>query len=245
MTMNVLVLAAGKREANADDGDYPVCLAELDGVPVVERLVSSCAPLEPCQFIFALRESDVRKYHLDNIVTLLAKNSIALKVQDGTCGAACTALLAIDRIDNDHELLVVSGNELLTADFGKIVASFRDRRLDAGTVVFSSVHPRYSYVRLDDDGQVIEAAEKNPISRNATASFYWFARGSDFVRAAQNMIRKDAHVGGLFYICPALNELVLEQKRVATYAIDVRDYHPLKNERQIMQYESLNVGKTA
>ena len=61
-------------------------------------------------------------------------------------------------------------------------------------VTFRSLHPRYSYMLVDDNGLIVEAAEKRPISRHATAGFYWYRRGADFVQSAQDMIRKDAHV---------------------------------------------------
>jgi len=127
---------------------------------------------------------------------------------------------------------------LIDVDYRAVLADFRERHLDAGTITFSSIHPRYSYVRLSAEELVVEAAEKRPISGHATAGFYWFARGNDFVRAAEEMIYKDASVNGAFYICPVLNELVLEQARIGVYPIQADQYHPLKTARQIMQGRS-------
>ena len=75
-------------------------------------------------------------------------------------GAACTALLAAGPIDNEDELLIVNGNEFLDSNFSEIINGFRQRKLDAGIVTFRAIHPRYSYVRLDDSELVVEAAEK-------------------------------------------------------------------------------------
>ncbi len=236
--MNILILAAAQVSSETLDGDYPLCLAELDGRPLIERLIGKCNRIGEAKFIVALREFDIRKFHLDNIVTLLAPGSQVVRVMESTQGAACTALLAASHIDKDEELLIINGNELLDEDFSKILSGFREKNLDAGVVTFPSIHPRYSYVRLNDENMVVEAAEKRPISRHATVGFYWFARGNDFVRAVQNMIRKDARVNDLFYICPTLNELVLEQARIGTYGIEPSQYHPLKTERQLIQFEN-------
>lgn len=236
--MNILILAAGQTGSEDQDGSYPLCLAELDGTPLIERLIQACRPVGDANFIVALRELDIRRFHLDNVVALLAPGATILRIVENTRGAACTALLAATHIDKDEELLIINGNELLDEDFSTVLKDFRTRNLDAGTVTFPSVHPRYSYVRLNPENLVVEAAEKNPISRHATVGFYWFARGKDFVRAVQNMIRKDASVNELFYICPALNELVLEQARIGTYGVEASQYHPLKTERQLMQFET-------
>lgn len=243
--MNILILAAGQASFESADGDYPLCIAEIGGKPLIELLVMAASAAGAPNLIFALRQHDIRRFHLDNVVELLAPGASVVHVPEQTKGAACTALLAAGSIDNQEELLIIAGNELLDVDFSTILEDFRGRKLDAGTVTFSSVHPRYSYVRLDADQLVVEAAEKNPISRLATAGFYWFARGADFVRAAQGMIRKGASVNDLFFICPALNELILEQARIGTFAIDASQYHPLKTELQWTQYGAVtNQRKT-
>lgn len=235
--MNILILAAGNPEFDTGDGQYPLCLTEFDGTPLLERITSACQPLQGKRFIFALRKEDVNRYHLDNIVNLLQPEAIAMKIEGSTPGAACTALLAAGHIGGEQELLIISANELLDIDFKEVIDGFRSRQFDAGTVTFQSMHPRYSYVRLNEQELVVEATEKNPISRHATAGFYWFAKGKYFVNAVKNMIRKDSHVNGLFYICPSFNEMILAQKRIGIHRIEAKKYHPLKTERQMQQYE--------
>ena len=134
--------------------------------------------------------------------------------------------------------MIVNGDQLIQSDLRKVIADFRSRDLGGGIIVFESVHPRWSYVKTDGDGMVIEAAEKRPISKLATAGFYYFQKGSDFVRAAITMLKKDAREGGAFYICPTYNELVLEQKRIGIYPIARTEYHSLKTPAGIRDYET-------
>lgn len=234
--MNILILAAGHPEFDARDGSYPLCLTEIEGVPLIDRIVQACAQLAPTRMVFALRKADVNRYHLDNVVGLVAPGAAVIQVEGDTPGAACTALLAAQYIDNDAELLVLGANELVDTDLRQLVQDFRARALDAGTVVFNSIHPRYSYVRVGAGGLVTEATEKNPISKHASAGLYWFARGCELVAAIKNMIRKDAHVDGLFYICPAFNEMILAGARIGVAPIEARQYHPLKSERQLHNF---------
>jgi NDP-sugar pyrophosphorylase family protein len=223
--MNFLILAAGSAPLDSQDGSYPLCLAELDGMPMIEKIIHACHAVPGARVIVALRDEETRLYHLDNVVRLIDPDAEVIRVREATGGAA-------------WELVILNGNELLDVPFATVVEEFRRRGLDAGVITFPSIHPRYSYVRLDDRERVIEADEKRPISRLATAGFYWFARGRDFVAAAQDMIRKNAAVNGSFYICPALNQLVLRQSVIGTYPIEARLYHPFKTERQLLQYEA-------
>lgn len=233
--LNVLMLAGGQSDSNADDGNYPLCLAEINGAPLIQHLVNACKAIGPISFIAAFRRSDIDRFHLDSVVEVLTPGAAIVSAEKETSGAACTALLAVGQIDNDDELLIVNGNEWIDVDYKAVLASFRDRQLDSGTITLPSIHPRYSYIRLSDEDLVVEATEKRPISNHATAGFYWFARGRDFVSSVQEMIFKDASVDGSFFICPVLNELVLRQARIGVYPIKPDQYHPLKTPRQIMQ----------
>jgi hypothetical protein len=106
-------------------------------------------------------------------------------------------------------------------------------------VIFPSVHPRYSYVRLDDQGFVTEAAQKNPISHHATTGIFWYRRTGDFRAAVESMIRKDAHVKNHFYVCLAFNEMLLEQAKVGVIQIEPSQYFPIKTEQQLHRFEHI------
>jgi dTDP-glucose pyrophosphorylase len=84
---------------------------------------------------------------------------------------------------------------------------------------------------------VIEAAEKRPISRYATAGVYYFRQGKAFVQAAMEMIKKDAHTNGIFYVCPTFNELILEQAKIGVYKISRDSYFSIATPEGVQVYE--------
>jgi hypothetical protein len=235
MTMRVLILGAGG--APADSDTPPAWLAESNGEILVERFVKACGGLA-AKLVFAVRTQEMRKYRIDSVIALAAPGSAVVPIAGETQGAACTALLCIQHLDPKDELLILNSNEFLDIDYTATIEGFRRQAYDAAVVTFHSIHPRYSYVQLDDAGLITEAAEKHPISRHATAGFYWFRQGGDFIDAAQDMIRKDAHVDGKFFISLVFNELVLKQKRMGVTEVESRHYHPLKSQRQLLNYEA-------
>lgn len=244
--MKTLLLAAGRHDADVSQGDYPVFLAEIDGKLVLEWIAEGLEQLDSSSVIFMFRRDDVRRFHLDSIAPQIARNAHVVAVGRNTAGAPCTALLAIDVLDPDEELLVANVSDLVDTDLRTVVEDFRAQGADAGTVVFESLHPRYSYMRLDEQGRVIEAAEKNPISRHASAGIYWFKRAGDFVSAAQSMIEKDAQVQGVFYMSLTFNELVLRGLDIRVHHIAAEQYHPFKTNRQAQSYdEPAPLGGTA
>ncbi|QDW03528.1 glycosyl transferase family 2 [Pseudomonas sp. KBS0707] len=236
--MNIILLSGKKGETSLDDGEYPEYLCECNGKPLIHTLIDNCAALEPRRIICTFSNDDVTRLHLRNMVQQMHPAASVLPINKVTRGAACTALLASGQIDNDDELLILSVSDFLDIELRDAVRAFRNNDEDAGVVIFNSLHPRYSFARLDSNCRVIEAAEKNPISPHAIAGVYWFKSGSLFVAAAKEMIRKDARVNDNFYIAPALNELVLLQKRIGAYRIEPSQYRPLKTNSQLHAFEA-------
>lgn len=230
--MKVLILASGKKSQT----DFPFCLTEFSGTPLLELLISECAAFPDAELIVSAPHEDIQRYKLDSILNLISPKIRLISIENETRGAACTALLAIDHIDNDEELLILNGNELIEVDFADVAQEFREGKFAAGVITFPSLHPRYSFVRIGKDGYVTEVAEKRPISRNATAGFYWFAKGSYFVEAALESIRNDEVVEGKYYVSPTLNHLILKGCAIGRREIQANQFHPLKDDKQIRDF---------
>ena len=60
----------------------------------------------------------------------------------------------------------------------------------------------------------IETAEKVQISRNANIGAYYFAKGRDFIWAAEEMIDENDKTNGEFYIAPVYNYLIRRGKLI-------------------------------
>lgn len=217
---------------------YPKPLVEISGQPIIQRVIENLSQInEEIKFIFILREEDCIRHHLDNTVRLLAgPDVVIIKIPRETKGAACSALLAVDMIANESPLIIVNGDQLFDIDLNEYIKRFREDEADAGCLYFDSVHPRWSFVRVIGD-EIVETAEKNPISRNAIAGFFYFKHGKNFVEPAFNMIRKDAHLNGQFFIAPVLNELVLASRRLRAYLIPTEKYHTFYSPQKIEEYE--------
>ncbi|MDD3012982.1 MAG: glycosyltransferase family 2 protein [Candidatus Gastranaerophilales bacterium] len=224
--MKVLVLLAGNSKNFENQGYiFPKFLIEVDGKPLLQKVIENITTLSDSEFIFVIRKEESERYHYENIIKLLVPNAKVITVENITRGAACTALFAIDLINKDEPLIITNGDQYIHEDLDKAIKNFKDRDLDGGIITFDSVHPRWSYVRLDDENFVIETAEKRPISKYATAGFFYFKNGKDYVEAAKNMIRKDAQVDGLYYVCPTYNEMILNHAKIGVYQIDRDNYY--------------------
>ena len=236
--VNVLIPMAGPNLFFSEaEFPFPKPLIEIRGKTMIEHVVENFSSLAvPHRFVFVVRSSDCRKYHLDSTLSLITNNQCRIvRLDSETQGAACSALMATPLIGNQTSLIISNFDQLFDQSLNKLIFEFHDA--DAGVVTFDSVHPRWSYVRLDEDGFVIETAEKRPISRRAIAGLYYFRHGFDFVEAAMRTIRKGSSVNGHFYIAPTLNELILEGKKIRAKAADNGRYHTFYTPRKIEEFE--------
>lgn len=235
--INVLIPACG-RSKFYEDSFYPQNVVEIFGKPMIEYVVENYKKLKGVQYTFCLFSDECDQFHTDKIVSILTGHKCnVVKQENVTAGALCTALLAIDYIENDDELIIANSDQIIDADMEKVLNAFRSRKQDCGVICFNSVHPRWSYVRLNKNGEVIETAEKQPLSNHAIAGFYYFAHGRDFVEAAKQVIRKRETYNGRFFIASSINEIILQNKKVGYYEIEPMAYHSFYLPDKIKDYQ--------
>jgi len=244
--MQILVPLAGNSTFfKPEDYPFPKPLIEVGGTPMIERVVENLARIDAQpKFIFVVRQDDVARFSLDRTLRLIADGCEIVTLRNETKGALCSALMAIDHIEQDSPLLICNSDQVIDADLNAIVQSFFSGGFDAGVVTFESVHPRWSYVEVNAERRVLQAAEKRVISRNAIAGFYFFRTGKTFIQGAMRSIANDSRTDGLFYIAPTLNELILDSCTVSAYAIPENRYHSFYSPAKIQEFEKTQLVRT-
>ena len=231
--MKLLVLMGGPNRI-VGNSPYPVFLTEIKGETLLEKLLKRYEIPELTEYIFCIKQDDADSYNLDAIIKSIIPSAQIVILRGSTRGAVCTALMARDHIDCEEELLVVSVDDFIDSDISKLVVQYRKENADVGIANFNSIHPRYSFVRRDADGNISGFAEKKPVSREALASFFYFKNGADFTDCAFNVIRKDCMINNSFYISQVLNEMLLRNKKICAVSINGEMFHSFKSERQLL-----------
>ena len=215
--MNILIPMAGRGSRFADAGyTFPKPLIDVGGRPMIQVVTDSLG-LHGRHVFLVLREH-LEQFAITDLFNRMLPDDVAITVPVDrvTEGAACTALLAREYIDNEDPLVIANSDQLILWNSVNFLRRVKDA--DGAIATFYGTHPKWSYVRVRDDA-VIEVAEKRPISTDATCGIYYFRHGSDFVRGAAQMIAADKRVNGEFYIAPVYNELIADGKRIVPYPV--------------------------
>ena len=217
--LNVLIPMAGAGSRFAQAGyTFPKPLIEVRGKPMIQVVVENLN-IE-ANYIFLVQKEHYDKYNLKYLLNLIAPGCKIVQVDGITEGAACTTLLAKEHIDNDAPLVMANSDQFVEWNSNECMYAFSADSIDGGILTFKATHPKWSYAKLDEDGFVSEVAEKKVISDEATVGIYYWRHGSDYVKYAEQMIKKDIRTNGEFYTCPVFNEAIGDDKKIRVKTID-------------------------
>ena len=217
--MNVLIPMAGAGSRFASAGyTFPKPLIEVNGKPMIQVVIENLN-IE-ANYTFVVRKEHYEKYSLQYLLTLIAPNCNIIQVDSLTEGSACTTLLAKEFINNDYPLLLANSDQFMQWNSNESLYAFNADGIDAGILTFKATHPKWSYAKIGEDGFVSEVAEKKPISDNATVGVYYWNKGSDYVKYAEQMIEKNVRTNNEFYICPVFNEAIADGKKIRIKEIE-------------------------
>lgn len=214
--LNVLIPMAGAGSRFEQAGyTFPKPLIEVKGKPMIQVVVENLN-LE-ANYIYVVQKAHREKYNLDTLLNLITPGCKIVETNGLTQGAACTALLAKEYIDNDAPLFFANSDQFVEWDSNEFMYKMNETNADGGIVTFTATHPKWSFAKVDDNGLVTEVAEKNPISDIATVGYYYWKNGSDFVKYAEQMIEKDIRINNEFYVCPVFNQAIEDCKQIRTF----------------------------
>jgi dTDP-glucose pyrophosphorylase len=197
---------------------FPKPLIDVRNKPMIQVVVENLNI--DANYIYLVQKSHREKYNLDTLLNLITPGCKIVEVDGITEGAACTALLAKEYINNDAPLFFANSDQFAEWDSNEFMYKMQETDADGGIVVFKATHPKWSFAKINEQGLVTEVAEKNPISDNATVGFYYWKYGSDFVKYAEQMIEKNIRVNNEFYVCPVFNQAIEDGKEIRTFNIN-------------------------
>jgi len=219
--MNILIPMAGRGSRFKESGytdSKP--FIDVNGKPMIQRVIENLN-IEfdsDYEFVIICLREDYDRYDFSIFDDIIGhENWEVICLPDVTEGAAQTILTAEQYINNDTPMLSFNSDQMIEYDEG-VWDSFE--RYDGGIPCFWGDSTDWSYAKVGDDGFVVEVAEKVQISNDATAGYYYWSKGSDFVKYAEQMIEENSRTNGEFYVAPVYNWAIRDGKKIGIYMVD-------------------------
>lgn len=216
--LNVLIPMAGAGSRFVSAGySFPKPLIDIKNQPMIKWVVDNLNV--EANFIFIVQRVHCEKYNIKSLLNIIAPTCEIILVDQLTDGACRTTLLAKSFINSDNPLLIANSDQLVEWESGEFFHAMNAPNIDGGILTFQSTHPKWSYVKLNDRGNVTDLREKEVISDIATVGIYYWAKGADYVKYAEQMIDKNIKVNDEFYVAPTYNEAIADGKTIKTYEV--------------------------
>lgn len=217
--INVLIPMAGAGNRFVQAGyKMPKPLIDVNGKPMIEAVVENLNL--DCNYTYIIQEEHERNFKVSDLLQRITPNCNIVVSNGLTEGAASTTLLAKDFIDNDIPLIISNCDQQLDWDSKKFIEFVGNEQVDGAIATFFATGNKWSYVLEDSDGIITEVAEKKEISNIATVGIYYWKRGSDYVKYAEQMISKNVRVNNEFYVCPVYNEAIADNKKIYNFKVE-------------------------
>lgn len=221
--INFIIPMSGRGQRFKDAGySKPKPFIDVNGQPMIQRVINNITPnLYDISLWCVCLDS-----HLDYFKDV-KEDYGELVVTDGvTQGAACSVLLACDRIKEfdkkynakalDRPLIIANSDQLIdwpTGNIDDFIFEMRYQNAGGAIAMFKAYdrNPKWSFAltRLAPQGEIVSLVrEKKPISDSATCGVYAFSSTRRFIAAAEKMIKENDRHNNEFYLAPVYNHYI-------------------------------------
>ena len=186
------------------------------------------------QYIFIALKDDfvnVKNFIIDQLSKLEIKNYKIIILDELTDGQATTAMFAQKYWKENNALLIYNIDTYVES--GEMSA--KDLKGDGFIPCFKAKGDHWSFVKLDDDGNVVEIKEKQRISDFCTIGAYYFASCHLFCNLYNDFYKQESK-NNEKYIAPLYNHLLDMGGKIYITEIAAEKVHVLGTPEELEQF---------
>jgi len=241
--MNILFPMNGLGQRFSNEGYIePKPIIRVGGVPLAVKVLKSF-DFTAEDNIFIAYHRELKKYNFEHMIAALCPD-LASQISfycfpHDTKGAADTLIQSIEYFDLFNEGLLVADCDVIYDE--PVLVSFRGLQQSAiGYSINTNPDPIYSYIKIDERGEVSEILEKIKISNNACCGLYYFCGSTVSI-----LKKYYKHICGMtseIYISNLYNKLIEE---FSVLPVLFKNFHCVGTPIQLQSYcgESSNLAE--
>ncbi|MEX0600024.1 MAG: sugar phosphate nucleotidyltransferase [Rhodothermales bacterium] len=194
----------------------PKPLIPVLGKPMVEWALGTLDGCSIDRLIFVALEEHTAKYDLHDLLPSISPYPTeVVSIPSITDGQLCTVLRARSFMDWEEPLLIASADTYVVSNLQDDIDAMSPS--SKGLISVTDLPgDRWSFVKTDEEGTVLDVAEKVRISPHASTGLYYFSSGRDFVRMGDALVRAGRRNRGEYYVIPLYKDYLKRGWRVDT-----------------------------
>lgn len=202
---------AGRGSRFADKGyDIPKPLIEVGSQPMFAWAIQSLEGLPISRLIVVTLQEHQQLYGICDLFRQYWLHDIPLDfvlLPDVTEGQLCTVIAAESFFEPDQSIIIAAGDTLVKGSLAQDISAQPEN--SAGLISVASLPgDRWSFAQTDDQGKVVQVAEKVRISDHASTGIYYFSRCDLFQIYARSILDQQEKTKGEYYVIPVYQKMI-------------------------------------
>lgn len=234
--MKVIITMAGEGSRFKKVGyKVPKHEIEVNGKSLFEWSMLSLKDFFDENFIFIVRKNNYNKENLECLCDKLGIKKFKLKeIKELTDGQASTAYLCDEYISEDEDVLIynidtyISGEEIKKEDL---------KKYDGYIPVFKSEGDKWSFIKLDNNGKIVDVVEKIRVSDLGSIGLYYFKTWKDYKEIYLNYKGEIKEKYREVYIAPMYHYLLKKNKEIGYLKLRSENVHILGTPEDLIKWK--------
>jgi NDP-sugar pyrophosphorylase family protein len=220
MKLNLVIPAAGMGSRFRATGvDTPKPLIPILGIPMIGWVISNFNLLPEDEIWIISRKEDRLSANLQELLPQLKNRIHFIEIDELTDGAATTLEFALNLIPADEAVLCANSDQYVSSDMSAFMAIVREKKSTGQILTMSASGNKWSYVKRNLDGEVVDVVEKEQVSDEATVGVYGWRTVQNAKEAITQMKKANFKVNGEYYVAPSYTFLIGQGGNIATYNV--------------------------
>lgn len=200
--------------------EFPKPLLKINGKPFFYWATQSIIKfIDVESLIFVVLQEHIDHYGLDVEIKKYYPNAKIHVISEVLNGAVLTCLEGIGEIPDDSPILFNDCDHIFRCQkFEAFCQKGFDDKVDGALLTFWSDEDKYSFLRFDDNQNVIETVEKRVISNDAICGCYYFANKALFRDAVKIYLEKCNYQE--YFVSGVYNVMAEQLKTIKAFQTD-------------------------
>ena len=170
---------------------------------------------------FVVLQDHIDKFGIDSEIKKYYPDAKIVVIPEVLNGAVLTALEGVKDIDDDLPIIINDCDHAFKCcDFSKFINTEDISNVDGALLTFESSDPKYSFLEMDENDNVIHTVEKKAVSTHAICGAYYFRNVETFKKYAERYLKNCDYAE--FFMSGVYNEMAKDNLIIKNYTCD---YH--------------------
>jgi len=198
----------------------PKPLIEINDKPFLYWATNSLVQyVDVADLTFVVLQEHIDKFNIDEVIHQYYPDAKIVKIPHVLNGAVLTSMEGAKSIHDDLPIIFNDCDHMFKcSEFNHFCDNNIDSDIDGALLTFKSTDPKYSFLQMDKDGNVIKTVEKKAISDNAICGAYYFKNKDIFLDNATEYLEKCNY--SEYFMSGVYNVMADKKMRIANFTCD-------------------------